>query len=222
MSVVSFCKRPSSLPVADEKRVYRTIPAIESNPGPATNSCRIYQKLVKRNDKAIQCDDCDQWIHARCTGIDKDTYIKLQKSYDKWYCSNCIAPCGLCSGSIYNYDRAIECDKCKTWIHTSCATVSDDDYKVIQTTNCTWICPTCDTANLSTSFSSSSPGIETSNPYQILTENRIPENDRSAQDKLQHTCRNINKITMVSININGIRVKKNLSYRPICQQKILI
>jgi hypothetical protein len=28
MSVVSFCKRPSSLPVADEKRVYKTIPAI--------------------------------------------------------------------------------------------------------------------------------------------------------------------------------------------------
>jgi len=39
-------------------------------------------------------------------------------------------------------------------------------------------------------------------------ENRIPENDRSAQDKLQHTCRNINKITMVSININGIRGKR--------------
>ena len=30
MSVVFFCKRPSSLPVADEKRVYKTIPAIIS------------------------------------------------------------------------------------------------------------------------------------------------------------------------------------------------
>ena len=39
-------------------------------------------------------------------------------------------------------------------------------------------------------------------------ENRIPENDRSAQDKLQHTCRNTNKITMFSININGSRGKK--------------
>ena len=136
---------------------------IESNPGPATNSCGICHKLVKRNDKAIQCDDCDRWIHARCTGIDKNTYIKLQKSDDKWHCSNCIAPCGLCSGSVHNYNRAIECDKYKAWIHTSCATVSDDDYKVIQATNCTWICPTCDTANLST-FSSSSSGIATSNP----------------------------------------------------------
>ena len=110
--------------------------------------------------------------------------------------------------TVHNYDRAIECDKCKTWIHTctSCATVSDDYYKVIQATNCTWICPTCNTANLSTSFSSSSSGIETSKPYQILMENRIPENDRSAQDKLQHTCRNINK--MFSININGIRGRK--------------
>jgi hypothetical protein len=50
--------------------------------------------------------------------------------------------------------------------------------------------------------------FETSNPYQIIMENRIPENTRSAQDKLQHTCRNINKITMFSININGIRGEK--------------
>ena len=42
----------------------------------------------------------NRWIHARCTGIDEDTYIKLQKSDDKWYCSNCIALCGLCSGSV--------------------------------------------------------------------------------------------------------------------------
>ena len=40
MSVVSFCKRPSSLPVADEKRVYKTIPAMASTEASATLKCR--------------------------------------------------------------------------------------------------------------------------------------------------------------------------------------
>ena len=39
MSVVSFCKRPSSLPVADEKRVYKTIPAIVSTEASAIVKC---------------------------------------------------------------------------------------------------------------------------------------------------------------------------------------
>ena len=40
MSVVSFCKRPSSLPEADEKHVYKTIPAIVSTEALAIVRCR--------------------------------------------------------------------------------------------------------------------------------------------------------------------------------------
>ena len=43
-SVVSFRKRPSSLPVADEKRVYKTIPAIVSTEASG------YSKIQKRNN----------------------------------------------------------------------------------------------------------------------------------------------------------------------------
>ena len=40
MSMVSFCKRPSSLPVADEKRVYKAIPTIVSTEASAIVKCR--------------------------------------------------------------------------------------------------------------------------------------------------------------------------------------
>ena len=40
MSMVSFCKRRSSLPVADEKRVYKTIPTIVSAEASAIVKCR--------------------------------------------------------------------------------------------------------------------------------------------------------------------------------------
>ena len=38
--MVSFRKRPSSLPVADEKRVYKTIPAIVSTEASTIVKCR--------------------------------------------------------------------------------------------------------------------------------------------------------------------------------------
>ncbi|CAG2218688.1 SIAE [Mytilus edulis] len=166
----------------------------------STGSCGICRKLVKRNDKAIQCDECDLWIHTRCTSVDNTTYTKLQNTNDQWFCQNCVAPCGICSGNIHNCDPAIECDRCKTWIHNSCAIVSNDEYKNIQATNCTWICPLCDETNLSTSYSSTSSGIEINNIFDTLRNN-----------KETHTCSRhmyTSKITMVSININGLRGKK--------------
>ncbi|CAG2202051.1 unnamed protein product [Mytilus edulis] len=181
-------------------RILLIISGIEQNPGPVQNSCGICRKLVKRNDKAIQCDECDLWIHTRCTSVDNTTYTKLQNTNDQWFCQNCVAPCGICSGNIHNCDPAIECDRCKTWIHNSCAIVSNDEYKNIQATNCTWICPLCDETNLSTSYSSTSSGIEINNIFDTLRNN-----------KETHTCsRHIytSKITMVSININGLRGKK--------------
>ncbi|CAC5382782.1 unnamed protein product [Mytilus coruscus] len=81
-------------------------------------------------------------------------YSELQNSEDKWFCKNRAAPCGICTLNILNSDPAIECDKCKLWIHNTCVIVSDAEYKVVQATNCTWICPSCHDTNLSTSFSS--------------------------------------------------------------------
>ena len=145
----------------------------------------------------------NRWIHARCIGTDEDTYIKLQKSDDKWYCSNCIALCGLCSGSIL-YIIMTEPSNTTNVKHGYIPHAQQYLMTIIKsykppTVHGFALLATQQTYQ--TSFSSSSSGIETSKPYQILMENRIPEND-----KLQHTCRNINK--MFSININGIRGKK--------------
>ncbi|CAC5392724.1 unnamed protein product [Mytilus coruscus] len=149
----------------------------------------------------------DLWIHNRCTSVDNTTYTKLQNTTDQWFCQNCVAPCGICSDNIHNCDPAIKCDICKTWIHNSCAVVSNDEYKNIQATNCTWICPLCDETNLSTSYSSTSSGIETNNTFDTLTNNKETlSSSKCTSDK----SRNIftSKIRMVSININSLRGKK--------------
>lgn len=94
---------------------------IELNPGPRNNKCGSCHKIVRFFDKAIKCDDCGHWIHNRCSSTDDGTYIRLQNSDQKWYCSDCAAPCGICTENVFRYNLAIECDTCKLWIHNVCA-----------------------------------------------------------------------------------------------------
>ncbi|CAC5356462.1 unnamed protein product [Mytilus coruscus] len=134
-------------------------------------------------------------------------YSKLQNTTNQWFCQNCVTPCGIRSGNIHNCDPAIECDICKTWIHNSCAIVSNDEYKNTQATNCTWICPLCDEKNLSTSYSNTSSGIETNNTFDIRKHNKETlSSSKCTSDKSRHIY--TSKVRMVSININGLRWKK--------------
>ena len=43
--------------------------------------CGICCKSVKSNQKAIQCDSCDQWIHTVCNNTTNEQY-ELLKSQD--------------------------------------------------------------------------------------------------------------------------------------------
>ena len=86
---------------------------IESNQGPK-HQCGLCQKLVKRNDRAIQCDICDLWVHIRCENISKAQYNHLVNSENdsEWYCSKCKAYCYLCNVIVKNNDPAVRCDNC--------------------------------------------------------------------------------------------------------------
>ena len=142
---------------------------IESNPGPRSG-CGICSKYVKKMEKAVQCDDCDHWNHIECVNIDVEHYILLQNSEKKWFCPNCVSPCGICTKNVTKSDPAIECDSCELWIHNTCAVVSPEEYMIVQATNCTWSCPKCDSDTLSSSFSSSSSNLETRNQFEVLSD----------------------------------------------------
>ena len=43
---------------------------IKAHPCPKVECCSACTKEVNKNaDKAIQCDDCNYWIHAKCNGL---------------------------------------------------------------------------------------------------------------------------------------------------------
>ena len=54
--------------------------------------CRACHKSVRKKDYAIQCDECDYWVHIKCNNIDIPTYEKIQDSPNPWFCNACTAP----------------------------------------------------------------------------------------------------------------------------------
>ena len=51
--------------------------------------CKICLKAVANLHHAIQCDNCNIWVHFKCNKINTQTYKFLQKSSEAWYCIKC-------------------------------------------------------------------------------------------------------------------------------------
>ena len=51
--------------------------------------CRVCSLEVEDDDKSVQCDLCDRWIHIKCAEINHQKYEKLKKDPIAWYCVDC-------------------------------------------------------------------------------------------------------------------------------------
>ena len=74
---------------------------VSENPGPVKDACGVCLKGCRKNQKAIQCDDCDVWFHAKCSGVTDGEYANLSvNSNTNWYCFKCVFPFELndCNG----------------------------------------------------------------------------------------------------------------------------
>ena len=54
--------------------------------------CSVCEKNVNKNQKAIQCSQCQLWSHASCNGIGKSEHKKLIDEDDDvpWHCIPCL------------------------------------------------------------------------------------------------------------------------------------
>ena len=65
---------------------------ISLNPGPGIkHPCAVCGKPVKVNQRAVQCDYCDRWHHARCCEINNAVYDTLTNSSCVWICLGSIS-----------------------------------------------------------------------------------------------------------------------------------
>ena len=134
---------------------------IEMNPCPRYQ-CRQCKKYCKATDKVIKCQECSKCFHVSCTNLSEK---ELGSEKETWYCKDCKAECGLCSGDVFNNHKAVLCDKCEMWVHNDCSYVTDFQYETMQNSSCTLICPKCEFFNFSDSFFSEQLNLEDQNRF---------------------------------------------------------
>ena len=72
---------------------------VEMNPGPRFQ-CGLCKKYCKASDRFIECEECEKRFHASCLNLGDDELLRIESGDEAWYCTNCKADCGLCSGAV--------------------------------------------------------------------------------------------------------------------------
>ena len=88
----------------------------------SNDSCHLYDKVVGKNVKALQCDTCDRWVHLRCDAdVSQEAFKGLSDNPSPaifYLCPPCRKPWGLIqkrlsgmSISTYTQTSHNTCDK---------------------------------------------------------------------------------------------------------------
>ena len=56
-----------------------------------TDICKVCLKTVKRFDKVVLCDHCDNWIHIKCNNLDKIDCEMLKSTANPRFCISCTS-----------------------------------------------------------------------------------------------------------------------------------
>ena len=171
--------------------------------------CGLCKKYCKASDRLLECEECEKRFHASCLNLSDNELLRIESGYGAWYCTNCKADCGLCSGAVLKGHKAVRFDSCDMWIHNECSIIAETQYETVNNTNCTWICPKCEFFNFSDSFFVEQVNLETENRFVPLTKEKKDRSSPCGTNKSSF----ISGLKFISMNINSIRDKKK---RGIC------
>ena len=65
---------------------------VSLNPGPETDPCALCTKGCRKNQRAVQCDECDCWFHAKCINMNHREYLDISDLAAYWSCMDCLFP----------------------------------------------------------------------------------------------------------------------------------
>ena len=89
-------------------------------------------KRGKNNDKAIECNKCQSWIHIKCNNITIKQDKNFQNNEEEIFeCKNCCK-CQVCNKIVASNHRAIECNICQRWVYIKCKKLDQKDYNTYQ------------------------------------------------------------------------------------------
>ena len=74
----------------ETKVLFKQLTKISSKIYIGFDRCRICQKNVGENHRAVSCDVCEHWLHIGCTDMESNTYKKFRASTKfSWTCHKC-------------------------------------------------------------------------------------------------------------------------------------
>ena len=50
-----------------------------------------YWLIFKRHTNSIQCDDCEQWVHQKCSHLTNERFESISLEGTSWYCWKCTS-----------------------------------------------------------------------------------------------------------------------------------
>ena len=111
--------------------------------------CGIFNKTVKDNDKALICDKCGKWVHAKCTKMPSIKYEHHQiNPEDIFECRKCRT-CSVCHKVIASNQKFIDCSACRNYVHIKCNLFDSKQYdQHKEKTNPVIFCVKCNKENL--------------------------------------------------------------------------
>ena len=65
-----------------------------------SNLSEQFRKLINRYER------------ASCSNLGDNELVRIESGDGAWYCTNCKADCGLCSGAVLKGRKAVRCDSC--------------------------------------------------------------------------------------------------------------
>ena len=176
---------------------------IEMNAGPRFQ-CGLCKKYCKASDRLLECEEREKRFHASCSNLGDDELLRIESGDGAWYCTNCKADCGLCSGAVLKGHKAVQYNSCDMCIHNECSFIAETQYETVSNTNCTWICPKCEFFNFSDSFFGEQVVFETENRFVPLIKEKKNRSSPYGTNKSSL----ISWLKFISMNFNSIRGKK--------------
>lgn len=101
-------------------------------------------KVVLNNQNCIQCDECNKWIHQKCSNISAKKFKIYTDDHSQYfYCDYCqFYKCTKCRKHVYDNEKGVCCDICDNWLHQKCTNLTVKEYNSL-TPETPWYCKGC-------------------------------------------------------------------------------
>ena len=89
----------------------------------------LQKNIARHRIRSSNAGTCEKRFHASCARLGDNELVKLESGNGSWYCTNCKADCGFCSGAVLKDHKAVQCDNCEMWVHKGCSFITESQYE---------------------------------------------------------------------------------------------